>query len=154
VTEALGVGPPAEDDVLDFTVERKPFRFRVDDDIFEAVSALPTMTAFELTGVGERMRDARSAEERRDAFIDVFRKILQPSSLDRFIERLSSNEQPIDAQQLIAIVQGLLSRYGLRPTEPSGSSLPPPPGQESGTPSTDSSPWPDLTPVPFPSTGS
>lgn len=142
--------PDVHDEVLDFTVERKPVKFRVDDDIFEAVPALPTMTAFELTGVGDKMRDAATPEERREAFLEVFGKILKPASLDRFIERLSDSDQPIDPAQLIAIVQGLLSRYGLRPTSPSGDSSPPPVGQVPGTPSTDSSPWQDLTPAPSP----
>jgi hypothetical protein len=147
-------GGSQEDDILDFTVERKPIKFRVDGDVFEAIPALPTMMAFELGNVGDMMRDAADPEQRRQAFLNVFGKLLKPSSLERFVERLGSSEEPIDPAQLIAIVQGLLSRYGLRPTQPSGDSSPPPVGQVPGTPSTDSLPWPGLTPVPSPSTGS
>jgi hypothetical protein len=154
VTEAPVPNLATEDEILDFTVERKPIRFRVDDDIFEAVSALPTMVAFELTGVGDAMREARTADERRDAFLAVFSKILKPQSLDRFIARLGDPDHPIDAAQLIAIVQGLLGRYGLRPTQPSGESSPPLPVPGTGTPSTDEFPWPGWMPDASHSTGS
>jgi hypothetical protein len=148
--------PPAvdADGVLDFTVQRRPVRFRVDADVFEAIPALPAMMAFELSEVAVRLRDAPTTAARRAALLEVFGKILAPASLERFVERLGSGSEPIDAAQLIRIVQGLLGHYGLRPTQPSPGSSPAPPAPASGTPSTDGSPSPASILAGFPSTGS
>jgi hypothetical protein len=132
------VTPGGDGEVMDFTVKRRRMLFRVDDDIFEAIPALPTALAFELAAMGDRLREAAAAasngsdQARMAPLIEVFRKLLRPASLPRFVERLSSVEDPIDPAQLISIVQGLLGRYGLRPTPPSGTSSPPPPGQAAG----------------------
>jgi hypothetical protein len=153
---AAEVAPPAvdADGVLDFTVARRPVRFRVDGDVFEAIAALPAMMAFELSEIGARLRDAPTTAARQAALLEVFGAILLPSSLERFVQRLGSPTEPIDAGQLIAIVQGLLGTYGLRPTPPSPGSSPAPPAPASGMPSTDGSPSPASMLAGFPSGGS
>jgi hypothetical protein len=148
--------PPAvdADGVMDFTVTRRPVRFRIDHDVFEAIPALPAMAAFELSEIGERLRDAPTPAARRAALLEVFGAILAPSSLERFVARLGSPSEPIDAAQLIRVIQGLLGHYGLRPTPPSPGSSPAPPAPASGMPSTDGSPSPASILAGFPSTGS
>lgn len=146
--------PDGDGEVLDFTVTRRPLRFRIDADLFEAIPALPTLLAFELAGVAERIRDAPDTEARRAALLEVFGKILRPASLERFVARLGSVTEPIDPAQLIQIVQGLMARYAARPTPPSPGSSPAPLAPASGTPSTDAFPWPAWMREQSPSTGS
>jgi hypothetical protein len=147
--------PPVDaDGVLDFTVERKPLRFRVDADVFEAIPALPTLLAFELQGIADRIRSAPDSDARRAALLEVFGSILLPSSLERFVERLGSVTEPIDPTQLIGIVQGLVGTYARRPTPPSQGSSPASAAPAPGTPSTDGFPWPASMPGGFPSGGS
>lgn len=151
-----GAGPDATGgaEVLDFTVKRQPVWFRIDDDLFQAAPALPAGVAFEfaelattLQGGDDRVAGARAA-------MTLFAKILYPDSFQRFTERMHSVSEPIDPTQLFAIISGLMSRYGLRPTEPSADSSASPEPPADGMNSTAAPPPPVSTSTSSPSTAS
>lgn len=137
-----------DDDILDLSPPepRKPVRFRVgpaDDDLFTAAPALPTMVAFDFARLSsDSQGDGLGNIE---AILGLFERILVPESRQRFQARLADTERPIDPGDLTRIIKGLLGKYGMRPTEPSGPSSNGPPGSldggmsSPGTPSAEAS---------------
>jgi hypothetical protein len=109
------------DEIMDFTVPRKRVRFRIDDDIFEAASALPTLTALEMTAQAEKFGSGTS-EEQRNAITAIFSAILLHDSATLFISRLSDADHPIDIKQIAKVMPWVIEQYGLRPTSPSSDS--------------------------------
>ncbi len=151
---AGGNGAPV-DDILDFTIKRKPVRFRIDGDLFQAAPALPAGVAFEFAELAGQLQEQgrdRVAEAR--AAMGLFEKILYPDSYRRFTERMHSIEEPIDPGQLFMVVSGLMARYGLRPTEPSADSSAGPAAPADGTNSTGEPPPSESTSTSSPSTAS
>ena len=154
--------PEPDEEVLDFTVVRRRVLFRIDDDVFEAAPALPTGFAVEIANVAERLRDLQASNgepgagvaARLEGFFAVFDRLLKPGSRERFRQRLHDVEHPVDPEQISRIIQGLLARYGLRPTTPSPGSSPPPSNPAAGTSSTDAPPAPASISAGSPSTGS
>jgi hypothetical protein len=147
-----GPAPPAPlvagpgEEVLDFAVTRTRVLFRLDTDtgeLFEAAPALPTGLAVEVVALAEQLREAsaqadsngagRRVGERLGAFLAVFDRILKPESAARFRARLVDVDHPVDPAQLTQVLQGLMGRWGLRPTQPSPGSSPPPPSPADGT---------------------
>jgi hypothetical protein len=108
--------------VRDFTPKRKSLVFRVDNDVFSAVAALPALLAMEFASSSEEFEKA-SATERVVLLRSMFNLILEDDSVERFFERLSNKADPIDTQTMFEIIDWLMGEYGQRPTEsPSGSS--------------------------------
>jgi hypothetical protein len=162
---ALPVADPGEE-VLDLSVPRaRRVLFKVDpeDDaeLFEAAPRLPTGLAVEIANLGEQLTAGQPGANGQEGsaakierFLVFFDRVLFPGSRERFRARLSDVRQPIDPAQLTSIIQGLLGRWGLRPTQPSPASSGPPPGPDAGTPSTATSPFGASIPASSPSTGS
>jgi hypothetical protein len=122
--------------VKDFTRERKRLVFRIDDDVFEAATALPGKV---LSRFAARFADIEnvSVDKQLDAFADALGMVLLPESNALFQKRLDDLQQPIELDQASDVIQWLLEQYGLRPTEPSSPSSPGSPSLASGTSSTD-----------------
>jgi hypothetical protein len=155
------------EEVLDFTpAARRRVLFRLDHDtgeVFEAAPALPTGLAVEVVALAEQLRDTPTASDgqpaagigqRLENFLGVFDRILKPESAARFRGRLVDVERPVDPAQLVAVLQGLMGRWGLRPTPPSPGSSPPPPGPGDGTSSPAVLPGPASVSAASPSTSS
>jgi hypothetical protein len=146
------------DEVLDFTIRRRPVRFRIDDDLFQAAAALPAGVAFEFaelaSGLQAQAEGDRDRVAEAKAAMGLFEKILYPESYQRFRQRMFSIEEPIDPGQLFMVVSGLMSRYGLRPTEPSADSSAGREPPADGTNSTAAPPPPVSTSTSSPSTDS
>lgn len=105
----------------DFTRERKPITFTIDDDKFDAVPAIPAQTLMDMTSEFESM-DADNAAESIKAMQEVLEKFLMPASFRRFTERMSSQAEPIEFPQVNDVIFWLLEQYGMRPTQPSSES--------------------------------
>jgi hypothetical protein len=122
--------------VKDFSRARKRLNFRIDDDLFEAATALPGKT---LTRFASRFNDIENAtvDKQLDAFVEALSMVLLPESDARFQKRLDDLENPIELDQASDVIQWLLEQYGLRPTEPSSDSSSGLPSLASGTSSTD-----------------
>jgi hypothetical protein len=122
--------------VKDFTRTRKRLVFRIDDDDFEAATALPGKT---LARFAARFANVENTpiEQQLDAFADALGMVLLPDSNALFQKRLDDLEHPIELEQASEVIQWLLEEYGLRPTEPSSPSSTGQPSPASGTSSTD-----------------
>lgn len=113
----------------DFTRKRKPVRFKIDDDMFECVPALGTEDIQALVTVFRGTQtegDDVDEIDRTTAVItkirEAFRLFLLPESYEIFLRRLGDRKNPIDALQLLEIVQWIVEIYTKRPTEPSSNS--------------------------------
>lgn len=108
----------------DFTKIRKPLQFQVDDDVFDAAPTIPAEVMIQFAeGFTTVDPAAMSPSEMVGALRRVVEFVLLPQSLARFKERMASQAEPIDMEQLDNIVQWLFEEYGLRPTTESSPSL-------------------------------
>ena len=139
--------------VKDFSRKRERLIFRIDDDIFEAATALPGKT---LSRFATRFADIEKTpfDKQLDVFADALGMVLLPESNARFQKRLDDLENPIELEQASDVITWLLERYGLRPTEPSSDSSTGPTSPASGTNSTDAQPQPVSIPATFQPTAS
>lgn len=108
----------------DFTKIRKPIQFQIDDDVFDAAPTVPAEVMIQFAeGFTTLDPSAMNPAELVGALRRVVEFVLLPQSLERFKERMASQAEPIDMEQLDEIVQWLFEEYGLRPTVESSPSL-------------------------------
>jgi hypothetical protein len=142
-------------EIKDFSKARKVIQFRVDDDVFQAVSAIPAEVMIQFTEALSSADPTRmSPKEQVGILRGVLDLVLEPKSLARFKERMADVTNPIEMDQINDIVTWLFEEYGMRPTVESVSSANggSPPGP--GTGSTEFTPAGALTFAPSLSTGS
>lgn len=136
--------------------KREPIRFRIDDDVFEAVPAIGGFLISEILDESVRFSrtfaSAPGSNELNDAakeynlrvttFLDT---VLLPDSALRLAERLRSVTEPIEMAQVYEVYTWLIQQYSKgRPTTPSLSS---PNGHGgTGTSSTDGAQQEESTP--------
>jgi hypothetical protein len=139
--------------VKDFSRKRERLLFRIDDDVFEAATALPGKT---LARFATRFTDIEKTPigEQLNVFADALGMVLLPESNSLFQKRLDDLAKPIELEQASDVIQWLLEAYGLRPTEPSSDSSTGPSSPASGTNSTGAQPQPASIPATFQPTGS
>lgn len=140
-------------EIKDFSKQRKRLQFRIDDDLFEAVPAIPAQVMIDFTKTITSTDPTQlTPEQQVNVLTDMLEIVLVPESLKRFQARMADVNSPIEMDQINDVVTWLFEEYGMRPTiEPSpsssGGSLP-----ASGTTSTantqdvvsisSASPWP------------
>ncbi len=143
------------DDLKDFSRARARVRFRIDQDVFEAASALPAEILVEFSNKFAGITDKTlRADELFGAIREVFSLVLLPESYDRMTSRLRDQTNPVDLEQMSDTLVWLVEQYGLRPTPPSSSSPSGPVLPAPGTGLTESTPVVASTFDPFPPTGS
>lgn len=143
----------ADAPVKDFTRKRKRLQFRIDDDIFEAATALPGKT---LAAFAVRFTDIEKVPvaQQLDVFAEALGMVLLPESNALFQKRLDDLTQPIELEQASDVVTWLMGEYGHRPTQPSSVSSAGQPNPASGTSSTDAQQPPVSIPATFQPTAS
>jgi hypothetical protein len=142
-------------EIRDFSKKRKKLVFRVDDDEFEAASAIPAEVMIQFA---ERITTAdpskMTPKEQVAIFRDMLEMVLLPESMAVMRQRMADARNPVDMQQLDEIIQWLFEEYGMRPTvDPSSSSNGDSP-LGSGTTLTAATPGVELISATSPSTGS
>jgi hypothetical protein len=148
------VGP---DGILDFSPpdeELAPKVFRIgprDEDIFTAAAGVPVTFGIEYVNA-LRARDDEGVTA-SELFLELLRKCLFPESRERFEARYTSAENPIDHRILFRVTDGLMERWGMRPTRPSEPSSGGSPNPDAGTSSAAEQPSPASTSPANPSTG-
>lgn len=111
-------------EIRDFSRKRKQLLFRVDDDQFEAASAIPAEVMIQFA---ERITSAdpskMTPKEQVGIFRDMLEMVLLPESMSLMRKRMADSRNPVDMSQLDEIIQWLFEEYGMRPTQdPSSSS--------------------------------
>jgi hypothetical protein len=139
--------------VKDFSRARKRLVFRIDDDLFEAATALPGRT---LAAFATRFADIQETPvaQQLNVFADALGMVLLPDSNALFQKRLDDLTNPIELEQASDVIVWLMEAYGLRPTEPSSPSPSGLPSPASGTSSTDAQQQPVSIPATFQPTAS
>lgn len=132
----------------DFTKKRKRVHFKIDDDDFDCVSALPPD---DLQVVASMWKDYRADSDETNVaktlskLREIFEVFILPESYAVFSRRLGDRKNPIDVQQLMEIIQWIIEIYAARPTQPSSSSSDTSVSGDGGTPLTAGAPQPELT---------
>jgi hypothetical protein len=129
----------------EFTTNRKPVLFKIDEDTFMATPEIPAGVMLDLI---KMQSELQSGEPHRqfDVVMQLFRELLVAEAYAKFERRLHDPENPIGMRTLIEVVQWLLGdAYGMRPT-PSPSSSPGPSTATTGTSSTAGVPPAESTP--------
>lgn len=127
----------ADDEVMDFSSPRRSLKFKVDDDIFEAVPDIAAELALDYADRTEQLESGEAtAQQQKDIIHELLRLVLLPESAERFIARLSDPFHPIGQAKIVRITQWLFEEYGLRPTESDSASSTGSESQDAGTSST------------------
>lgn len=129
------------EELPDFSKPRTRVAFKIDNDVFEAPPAIPAMV---LMDYAKRFNTADAEkldpEEQLKIMLDLLSVILKAPSYERFVERLSSKEEPIELDQVQTSIEYLMGKYGMRPTQPPSISSPGPVDQAGGTSLTGNTP--------------
>lgn len=121
----------------DFTSHITSVRFKVGENLFDALPVIPLATAEELSKLGEDIKQG-STTERINKISTLFSALLTEESAARFQVMAQDPKGPLGIKQVQEIIMWLLEVHGLRPTQAlsessSGS-------DETSTPSTDGAP--------------
>lgn len=130
-------------EIADFTITDVNIRFRVDDDVFEAVPDIPLPLLTQMAGVSQLDQKSLASDSGTtlmDKMMVVFDGILTEASARRFRERVEDRQRPIGIKTVLKIFPWLLEQYGLRPTTPSAESSDSSDGQATSTSSTAGAP--------------
>lgn len=139
--------PPPSDNVriADFSYTPPALKFTIDGEVYECYPMISAAIAQDLANMAtDRFFTSKSeigasnVDQAMDKIAAVFRLIIKPNSIDRFIERLFSRENPLDVnKQVTPLLQWLLEQYGARPTTSSSDSSTSSATDGAGTSSTD-----------------
>lgn len=123
--------------MMDFSTGRRSIKFKLDDDIFEAVPDIAVELAMEYADNIDRLTsrddDKIDLDEQKEVVYRTIRLVLFPESAERFIARLSDQLNPIGQTKFTEITGWLLEQYGMRPTESDSASSTGSESQDAGT---------------------
>lgn len=122
----------------DFTSSSKEIKFKVDDDVFECIKAIPAKSILEFSGLIDSLQQ-NDMGRAGELFDKLFTLVLKEESAKKFLARLEDKDNPITVNQIKDIIKYVLEEYSLRPTNPSENSSDGSPNPESGMNSTESS---------------
>lgn len=106
-----GRGEPAAP-VKDFSRPADLIRFRVDDDVFEALPELPALDAILVTDLLNTFDSASiTGRDRFDLIVKFVEIVMTTESAERFVARLTSRERPLGFNRLLEIMIWLVNRY-------------------------------------------
>lgn len=109
-------------DIPDFSRPKtEPLRFRIDQDVFECAATLPaagTRLLVTMAAAGDATIDTAVASAQLSMLGDFLDMVLMPESAKRFAERMGDPGNPINDDQISAVLKWLVEQYGQRPTMP------------------------------------
>ena len=117
----------------DFTRKRKPVNFKIEEQRFDCVPALPVETTQVITRIA---RDI-SNENALESLNEFFQEVLLDDGAARIKALMADKKNPLETDQAVEILYWLLEVYGLRPTQSSSDSSSGSPTDGDGTASTD-----------------
>lgn len=107
------------EEIKDFASNRKPIKFRINGELFEAAPDVAAELMMKFADQAEILDNPGATNEQRSEVIrNLFYMVLMPESADRFVARLNDPENPIGIRIFTEVTQWILEQYGLRPTEP------------------------------------
>lgn len=122
------------EEIMDFSLPRGNIKFRLENDVFEAVPEIATELALEFVDDAAALEEDKiSTREQLAVIKKLFHMVLLPESAERFVARLRDPANPIGPERFQRVLTFLMERYGLRPTEPDSDSSPGSDVRETGT---------------------
>lgn len=112
-----------DEEIKDFSKARRRVRFKIEPDIFECVSDLPVLALIDFAAMADKVNETAMDDQMRQLFVEMFELVLKSESAPLFISRMQDKDNPISLDQVNDIMPWIMEKYGLRPTEPSDSSL-------------------------------
>lgn len=123
-------------EMRDFSKKREPIRFRINGAELTAKPAIGMATVQRVIRLNEEMAQA-SGSEKLARLSDLFGMLLHSKSKDAFDAVLADEDDPVDADQLLEMLNFVMEKQGLRPTVPSSASSESPDDGKPGTPGAD-----------------
>jgi hypothetical protein len=109
---------PVTEEMKDFTRPKRAIKFKVDDDVFDAVPEIAAGLVVQFAEEAELIdKNDVKPGELIGVMTNLFQYVLPPESSTRLITRLTDPKNPIGLERVLEIIQWLLEQYGLRPTE-------------------------------------
>ena len=108
----------------DFTTTRPAVvRFKLDDDVFEAVPQISAINALDFSSRYSSLSDKNVSLEEATAMIhELIRMVLLPESANRFLDRMHSQTNPIGVDKFYEVLNWIFEFYTERPTQPGSDS--------------------------------
>lgn len=119
----------------DFSDSRKPVRFKVQGELYQAYEALSVDTLQRVVTFAKQVGDL--SDDVIPALSGFYRLVMDEENATRLINQfVSQAEEPATADQAVAVMNWLLEVYGLRPSVSSSDSSVGSATDGAGTPST------------------
>lgn len=102
-----------------------PIEFKVGKDVFRAPAVVAPILLGRITAAAQGFSEPDGDMGKKLEYAaEIFDQLLTPETAPRFRERLLSATEPIDLnRQAVPILYWLMEVYGMRPTQPSLSSM-------------------------------
>lgn len=123
----------------DFSKTRKPVRFQLGGQQFEALPALPVPVTQRLVQTAASLKGADADEKALNSVLGIFNEILRKESAERFSTLINGggkNGEIVDLSDAMDVMAWLMEVYGKRPTQESSDSSAGLPTENAGTIST------------------
>lgn len=136
-----------DDGIKDFTKDRgAPPAFRVGDHVYTAATGLPAQTVLDFATQFGALTTATPVAEQITVFAEILDQLLEDESAKTFRENMASKHprNMIEFDQLESIIEYVMEKFGLRPTQPSSPSASGPELPDDGTSWTGSTPAVEL----------
>src|SRR6266576_1485581 len=101
----------------DFTRQPRVIEFKIDDDVFRCHPRLSAQTLIDFTLEVEKLGDKMTSEQGIQTMIGTLKMVLVPDSYTLFHDRMSNSSNPIELDQVNAVIEWIMGEYGLRPTQ-------------------------------------
>ncbi len=125
-----------EVDFKDFTKKRPEIAFGINGVKLYARPKLGIKTIQKIARLRISLASADDGEK-FDRIVDMFALLLRPDSLAVFTELMDDPEDEVDGDDLTAMMNYVMERQGLRPTQPSSESSTSSPSGQPGIPGAD-----------------
>lgn len=112
---------PADPEIKDFSTPTREVKFKIDEDIFNAVPDIAGGLLIDFAVHAASLSEAE-LESQPQIFTAMFDLVLFDDSAKLFTERMRDKNRPITISQAMDVVNWLMEQYGMRPTQPSESS--------------------------------
>jgi hypothetical protein len=123
-------------EMKDFTKKREPVWFRINGVDLRAKPAVGMATVQRVMTVNESLKSGTEADK-LSKLAELFGLLLHSGSVDAFNTVMADEDDPVDTDQLTDMLNYVMEKQGLRPTQPSTESSKSPSNGPLGTPGED-----------------
>ncbi len=119
-----------------FTKKREPVWFEINGVELRAKPAIGMATAQRVMNLNDALKNG-SEGEKLEKLSELFGLLLHSTSVEAFTKVIADEDDPVDPGQLTDMLNYVMEKQGLRPTQPSTESSGSPNSGQPGTPGED-----------------